>query len=132
MIADPHLAPNLPHMVVVEGGPHAIKQYKKLMLRRIDWNKKDEHSMDAPMESEPQIQKKKPTCTLVWEGTSTPGVANKKKTFEKWKVVDIRTETEAKRLLTDRNMVHLWNMVINLSAERAIGNEEEDITKLLI
>jgi hypothetical protein len=38
MIADPHLAPNLPHMIVVEGGPHAIKQYKKLMLRRIDWN----------------------------------------------------------------------------------------------
>jgi U4/U6 small nuclear ribonucleoprotein PRP3 len=25
MIADPHLAPNLPHLIVVEGGPHAIK-----------------------------------------------------------------------------------------------------------
>lgn len=43
MIADPHLAPNLPHMIVVEGGPHAIKQYKKLMLRRIDWNDSQEH-----------------------------------------------------------------------------------------
>ena len=37
MIADQHTAPDLPHLVLVEGGPNAIKRYKKLMLRRIDW-----------------------------------------------------------------------------------------------
>lgn len=29
-------------------------------------------------------------------------------------------------------MVHLWNMVINLDAQRAVGENEEDIKKLLV
>jgi hypothetical protein len=49
-----------------------------------------------------------------------------------FKTGDIRTETEAKRLLQDKNMVHLWNMVINLDAQRAVGENEEDIKKLLV
>jgi hypothetical protein len=76
---------------------------------------------------------KKAQCTLVWEGTTSgQSTGQKKKTFDKWKVVDIRTETEAKRLLQDKNMVHLWNMVINLDAQRAVGENEEDIKKLLV
>ena len=31
---------NVPSVVVVEGGPKAMKFYKKLMLRRINWNQK--------------------------------------------------------------------------------------------
>ena len=31
---------NLPNLLLVEGGPLAIKKYKNLMLRRIKWNKK--------------------------------------------------------------------------------------------
>lgn len=38
LIADQTMAPDLPNLVIVEGGPRAIKRYKKLMLRRIDWN----------------------------------------------------------------------------------------------
>jgi len=38
IIADKKLGLNLPNVVVVEGGPKAIKFYKKLMLRRIKWN----------------------------------------------------------------------------------------------
>jgi U4/U6 small nuclear ribonucleoprotein PRP3 len=34
------MAPDLPNLVLVEGGPRAIKRFKKLMLRRIDWNSK--------------------------------------------------------------------------------------------
>jgi hypothetical protein len=34
------MASDLPNLVIVEGGPTAIKRYKKLMLRRIDWNSK--------------------------------------------------------------------------------------------
>lgn len=29
-------------------------------------------------------------------------------------------------------MVHLWNMVINFDANRAVGENGEDITKLLV
>lgn len=35
-------------------------------------------------------------CYLVWEGI------NKKKMFEKWRVVDVRSENEAKRLLAEK------------------------------
>lgn len=35
---DKKLNPNLFSLVVVEGGPKAIKCYKKLMLNRIKWD----------------------------------------------------------------------------------------------
>jgi Protein of unknown function (DUF1115). len=38
IIPDKKAGLNLPAVVVVEGGPRAIKFYKKLMLRRIKWN----------------------------------------------------------------------------------------------
>lgn len=44
-------------------------------------------------------------CTLIWEGIS------KKKTFEKWRVIDIRSENEARRLLSEKGCEHYWNMV---------------------
>lgn len=37
------MAPDLPNMVLIEGGPRAIKKYKRLMLRRIRWNDKSKH-----------------------------------------------------------------------------------------
>lgn len=40
MIADQIMAPDLPNLVIVEGGPRAIKKFKRLMLRRVDWNSK--------------------------------------------------------------------------------------------
>lgn len=43
---------------------------------------------------------------MVWEGIV------KKKMFEKWRVVDIRSENEAKRLLSDKNCEHFWNQVV--------------------
>ena len=47
-IADQHMAPvDLPNMVVVEGGPRAIKKYKRLMLRRINWNEKSKKRVVA-------------------------------------------------------------------------------------
>lgn len=36
-------------------------------------------------------------CFLIWEGLQ------KKKVFEKWRVVDVRSEKEAKRLLGEKN-----------------------------
>jgi len=40
-IADYNMAPaDLPNLVLIEGGPRAIKKYKRLMLRRIKWNEK--------------------------------------------------------------------------------------------
>jgi U4/U6 small nuclear ribonucleoprotein PRP3 len=40
LIADQTMAPDLPNLVIVEGGPRAVKKFKRLMLRRVDWNSK--------------------------------------------------------------------------------------------
>lgn len=73
-------------------------------------------------------------CSLVWEGSSNPIQANvnKKRVFDKWKLIDIRSDAEAKRSLSEKNMVHLWNMCTSFKPERAAGEEPEDVAKLLI
>ena len=38
IIPDRELAKSIPTLVVVEGGPWAVKQYKKLLLRRVKWS----------------------------------------------------------------------------------------------
>ena len=65
-------------------------------------------------------------CVLVWEGSA------KKKSFEKWRVSEIRTDHEARRMLSEKGQEHVWNMVVNHEAARAEGEEPEDIKKLLI
>ncbi len=47
LMADQTMAPDLPNLVIVEGGPRAIKRFKRLMLRRIDWNSKAKHKKPA-------------------------------------------------------------------------------------
>lgn len=43
LVCDKKSGLNLPCIVVVEGGPKAIKFYKKLMLRRIRWERETKH-----------------------------------------------------------------------------------------
>lgn len=54
-------------------------------------------------------------CFLIWEGLQ------RKKAFEKWRVVDVRSENEAKRLLGEKGCEHFWNMAITFQPERAEG-----------
>lgn len=57
-------------------------------------------------------------CFLIWEGVISnpaaivnPNLA-KKKTFEKWRVVDVRSENEARRLLGEKGCDHFWHMAM--------------------
>ena len=114
---------------MVEGGPTAIRRYKKLMLRRIEWSTNQSGNNDDSGEEEDVDMMKESACgqcVLVWEGIA------KKKSFEKWRVLDIRTEHEARRILSEKGQEHVWNMVVNYSAARAEGEEHENISKLLI
>ena len=119
LIADQTMAPDLPNLVIVEGGPRAIKKFKRLMLRRIDWNSKskqkkadDEEVAQVETEKEEDEEddgiktSKDRKCFLIWEGSQ------KKKAFEKWRVVDVRSENEARRLLGEKSCDHFWNMAI--------------------
>lgn len=79
---------------------------------------------------------KKAVCSLVWEGASNPAAAGavaaaKKKVFEKWRLVDIRSDAEAKRVLNEKNMGHLWQMVTSFNPDRANGEVPDDLAKML-
>ncbi len=76
IIADKKLGLNIPNVIVVEGGPKAIKFYKKLMLRRIKWNahqapKEEAAAGEGETERAQMAQVVKPAsenkCSLVWE-----------------------------------------------------------------
>lgn len=90
------------NLVVVEGGKVAVRKYKKLLMRRIKWNNKEEHKQESSEEDEDDTNDKKNAlqnteeCTLVWEGTI------QKKFFDKWRVVEAKSEHEAVRALADR------------------------------
>jgi len=130
-IADYTMAPSdTPNLVLVEGGTRAIKKYKRLMLRRIKWNEKSKQRAKAEgEEQEDDMDEVRVSldqkCHLVWEGVV------KKKTFEKWRVVDIRSEGEAKRLLAEKGCEHYWSMIVNFRPERAHGEEPDDLKKVL-
>jgi len=52
------------NIVVVEGGPKAVKKFKRLMLHRIKWE--DEKDSDDDNDEEAANKKTAP-CVLVWE-----------------------------------------------------------------
>ncbi|KRX02842.1 hypothetical protein PPERSA_04045 [Pseudocohnilembus persalinus] len=112
-------------LVVVEGGPKAIKFYKNLMLKRIKWDQPSELTRKQMEEEENQIEnedeqdkeKKKRvsqlfdlsgnTCNLVWEGIL------KDFNFNKWKVIEMTTEMEGKKALQERGVEYYWDLVAN-------------------
>lgn len=83
---------------MVEGGATAIRRYKKLMLRRVKWSTSIADQEDGGEENEIDTIKESACgqCVLVWEGVA------KKKSFEKWRVLDIRTDHEARRILSEK------------------------------
>jgi U4/U6 small nuclear ribonucleoprotein PRP3 len=46
-------------------------------------------------------------CMLVWEGTL------KKRSFEKWKLMEVTSEIRARKILSDKGMEHYWNLLIS-------------------
>lgn len=121
---------NLPNLLLVEGGPLAIKKYKTLMLKRIKWDKKvityfylkqDKDAEEENLNSEnndKEFLKNNTRCSLVWEVLILliKGVL-KKRYFEKWKIVEIRTENEARKLLSDKGIEHFWNLILSYKDE---------------
>lgn len=45
--------------------------------------------------------------------------------------MDVRSENEAKRLLSEKGCDQFWNMAITFQAERAEGEEPEQLEKIL-
>jgi len=99
--------PGVANIVIVEGGPRAIKRYKKLMMRRIKWteDQKDDDDDDDDDDDEVTAPKLMDHCVLVWEGVV------KNRNFKNWKVTHARSEQEARKTLADRGGEHYWEML---------------------
>jgi U4/U6 small nuclear ribonucleoprotein PRP3 len=97
------------NIVIIEGGPRAVKRYRKLMLRRIKWSEDqtkddddDDNSDDDENVAAPKLHDH---CVLIWEGVV------KQRNFKNWKVTHARSEAEARKTLADRGAEHYWEML---------------------
>merc|ERR1719333_654177 len=101
--------PGVANIVIVEGGPRAVKRYKKLMVRRIKWSedqtKDDDDDDDSGDDENVTAPKLQDHCVLIWEGIV------KQRNFKNWKVTHARSEAEARKTLADRGAEHYWEML---------------------
>lgn len=103
------------NLVVVEGGEHSIRQYRKLMLQRIDWTEnsptrikegtKAEALADWLKAEDEKGELKDMTlnkCVLLWEGEQ------KARSFRKWGSKVCETDSAARDALQRAKMEHFW------------------------
>ncbi|CAH0489532.1 unnamed protein product [Peronospora farinosa] len=92
------------NMVVVEGGKKAIKQYTKLMMRRIDWNGSCAAGQESESEDE-ESPKRSNGCLLVWQGVVA------RKAFNNFRFQECRTSVTARKVMEAKNVAHYWDLV---------------------
>jgi len=100
--------PGVANIVIIEGGPRAVKRYRKLMMRRIKWTEDqqdDEDSDGGDDDDNVTAPKLQDHCVLIWEGVV------KNRNFKNWKVTHARSEAEARKTLADRGSEHYWEML---------------------
>jgi U4/U6 small nuclear ribonucleoprotein PRP3 len=111
------------NLVIVEGGPKGIKAYKKLMLRRIDWNdlpiplKAD--AVDTPMQEPEEEDEEENKCLLVWEGVV------KTAAFRKFTWREMESEKMARELLNGFKVEHYWDAAIMADDEDLSARQPE-------
>ncbi|KAG0347941.1 hypothetical protein BG004_006504 [Podila humilis] len=98
-------------IVVVEGGHKAIRQYKKLMLRRIDWT--DNTRLDGTEVSETTDNR----CLLVWEGQLL------ERQFKQLKFIKARTDAHLKETLSRLSVQHYWDLALGFKEDEMLGAE---------
>ncbi|KAF9209057.1 hypothetical protein BGZ49_006466 [Haplosporangium sp. Z 27] len=97
-------------IVVVEGGSKSINQYKKLMLRRIDWT--DNTRLDGTEVSEGTIDNK---CLLVWEGQL------RERQFKTFRFIKCRTDAQLKETLARFGVQHYWDQALGFKEDDMLG-----------
>ncbi|KAJ3133544.1 hypothetical protein HK100_004301 [Physocladia obscura] len=101
------------NLVVVEGGNRGIKQYKKLMLRRIDWTETDNDDEEDENEETPARDAEKLNeCILIWEGKI------KRRLFNGFSVIQCATERDIKEALEKANAIHYWDTAKHFSSDK--------------
>ena len=93
------------NLVIVEGGPAGISFYKKLMLRRIDWNEKDQDDSQSNSSKPPN------ECILLWEGSVA------KPSFTDFVTHNVQTEAKVKKLLEEKGVSHYFELAKTFKSE---------------
>ncbi|KAI0106958.1 pre-mRNA processing factor 3-domain-containing protein [Nemania sp. FL0031] len=103
------------NLIIVEGGEHSIKQYKKLMLNRIDWTEnappRDRGVQNDGTRDWLKAEDEKGDlkdlalnkCQLLWEGEV------KSQAFHAFKSRVCETDTEARQALSRAKLESFWN-----------------------
>ncbi|KAI0441471.1 pre-mRNA processing factor 3-domain-containing protein [Xylaria telfairii] len=103
-------------LIIVEGGEHSIKQYKKLMLNRIDWTEnappRDRDTQSDGMRDWLKAEDEKGElkdlvlnkCQLLFEGEV------KSRAFHAFKSRVCETDAEARQALSRAKLESFWNM----------------------
>lgn len=98
------------NLVVVEGGPKAVRKYKHLMLERIDW---DQTQAPNAVEGEEQKEAEPNECVLIWEGDV------KARQFHNFRTKPIPIESKIRETLRKNGCEEYWDAAKNYVAEDA-------------
>jgi U4/U6 small nuclear ribonucleoprotein PRP3 len=116
------------NIVIVEGGPKVIKAYKKLMLRRIDWNdmpppknlEADEGAMDIDQPNPYGLTEgEENKCFLVWTGNV------KTKSFKKFTWRSFESEKMAREELGKWNVENYWDVALASTDEELAARQPQ-------
>uniref|UniRef100_A0A7S2RZ89 Uncharacterized protein n=1 Tax=Rhizochromulina marina TaxID=1034831 RepID=A0A7S2RZ89_9STRA len=101
--------PNL-SLVVVEGGPKAIKRYSRLMLRRIQWTEEGEDEDDGDGDggygAGEAGRTRNNRCDLVWTGTVV------RRSFNAFRFQECKSGAAARKVMESKGVAHYWDMVL--------------------
>jgi U4/U6 small nuclear ribonucleoprotein PRP3 len=104
------------NLVVVEGGQHSIKDYRKLMLHRMDWTENspsivregNQEALASWLQAEDEKGELKDLalnkCVLVWEGEL------KNRGFRKWGSRVCEADAAARDVLARAKMENFWTL----------------------
>lgn len=112
LIPSKNSAEELPVVIVAEGGPKAIKFFKRLLCTRIDWTAKrgrKQKPAETTNTTEPgdEIDKTE-YCDLIWEGVMNDHI------LPKWTIKEIHNELEGRKQFADRGVEELWEKALNI------------------
>ncbi|KAI9472355.1 MAG: pre-mRNA processing factor 3-domain-containing protein [Benjaminiella poitrasii] len=116
------------NLVIVEGGPKSIKAYKKLMLRRIDWNDLPPPKNLSAEDDQQQQQELQPvglpegeenSCFLVWTGQV------KTKSFKRFTWRTFESEKMAREELGKWNVENYWDIAIASTDEELVARQPQ-------
>ncbi|KKY17807.1 putative u4 u6 small nuclear ribonucleoprotein [Phaeomoniella chlamydospora] len=114
------------NLIIVEGGHHSIRFYKKLMMQRIDWTENagpssvregNKEALAKWLEAEDENTGEQKDlsfnqCQLVFEGEE------KEKRFRKWLGARVcETDAQAKDALSRAKMENMWTLAKSMKAQ---------------